>query len=443
MLKAHFKTNSADYEEGKLDDKGKLLYQALKAELARREYGYHLKGIKRLEVGAPKKVLEGFDRLWLRDACDCSICVNSSSKQKTFQTTDIPSNISVKTKKTLPDGSLQFTWENDIPGVGDDHVSTYSKDFLSLYSKKQFTVEAVRNQKPRIHWDNATISRDVTFFDYDTYMSSDTVLYSALEDLRIYGLIFLRGVPSTETAVESIGGRVGNLKDTFYGRTWDVRSVPEAKNVAYTNVSLGFHMDLLYTAEPPGLQLLHCLHNSCEGGNSLFSDSFHAVEQMYNEELSDFSALCNLNITYHYHNAGQHYRKTRPVLMFSGPYSPPNLSVVNYSPPFQGPFVTSDSITKHKTAEVFRNGVKALSVFAKKVEHEDNMFEYKLKEGECVVFNNRRVLHARRAFDIGSGERWLKGAYVDMDVFQSKLRVLHEEREGVTALVPSAGRHVE
>lgn len=45
-------------------------------------------------------------------------------------------------------------------------------------------------------------------------------------------------------------------------------------------------------------------------------------------------------------------------------------------------------------------------------------FEETLKEGECVVFNNRRVLHARRAFDTESGERWLKGTYVDWDDFQ-------------------------
>ena len=61
---------------------------------------------------------------------------------------------------------------------------------------------------------------------------------------------------------------------------------------------------------------------------------------------------------------------------------------------------------------------------------QENVFEYRLKEGECVVFDNRRVLHARRAFDASQGERWLKGAYVDDDVFFSRLRVLQERFEG-------------
>ena len=55
---------------------------------------------------------------------------------------------------------------------------------------------------------------------------------------------------------------------------------------------------------------------------------------------------------------------------------------------------------------------------------EKNQFGLTLKEGECVIFQNRRVLHARNAFDAESGDRWLKGAYVDGDVYRSKLRVL-------------------
>jgi gamma-butyrobetaine dioxygenase len=52
-----------------------------------------------------------------------------------------------------------------------------------------------------------------------------------------------------------------------------------------------------------------------------------------------------------------------------------------------------------------------------------------MQEGECVIFNNRRVLHGRKEFDTTHGERWLKGAYVDTDVFMSRFRVLNEKYE--------------
>jgi alpha-ketoglutarate-dependent taurine dioxygenase len=46
--------------------------------------------------------------------------------------------------------------------------------------------------------------------------------------------------------------------------------------------------------------------------------------------------------------------------------------------------------------------------------------------GECVIFDNRRVLHARKAFEVGDAgkERWLRGTYLDWDPYWSKMRVL-------------------
>lgn len=47
-----------------------------------------------------------------------------------------------------------------------------------------------------------------------------------------------------------------------------------------------------------------------------------------------------------------------------------------------------------------------------------------LGAGEMVVFDNRRVLHGRDAFDPQSGSRYLHGCYVDRGEFESRLRVL-------------------
>ena len=48
---------------------------------------------------------------------------------------------------------------------------------------------------------------------------------------------------------------------------------------------------------------------------------------------------------------------------------------------------------------------------------------FKLDPGECFIVDNRRVLHARRAY-AGSGNRWLQGCYGDMDGLRSTLAVL-------------------
>ena len=45
-----------------------------------------------------------------------------------------------------------------------------------------------------------------------------------------------------------------------------------------------------------------------------------------------------------------------------------------------------------------------------------------------IVFDNRRVLHARNAFDLKAGRRHLQGCYIDRDELLSRIRVLERNR---------------
>jgi gamma-butyrobetaine dioxygenase len=53
----------------------------------------------------------------------------------------------------------------------------------------------------------------------------------------------------------------------------------------------------------------------------------------------------------------------------------------------------------------------------------------RLAPGDCLVFDNTRVLHARTAFSMnpGSPERHLQGCYADLDGLASTLAVLKRE----------------
>ena len=42
-----------------------------------------------------------------------------------------------------------------------------------------------------------------------------------------------------------------------------------------------------------------------------------------------------------------------------------------------------------------------------------------------IVFNNRRMLHGRRAFNsVADGSRWLRGCYVNIDEFANRFNLL-------------------
>ena len=369
----------------------------------------------------------------LRDSCTCASCVDPFSKQKNFQTTDIPENIEAIAVETNTDGSIQLHWMNDIPGWKRSHVTTLSADFEKRISSPETALQAHYNLKKRIYWDKTKITKAFRYFTYEDYMKNDNALFSLLRMLNIYGLVILRGVPDTEIAVADIANRIGTIRDTFYGRTWDVKSKPKAKNVAYTAQYLGLHMDLLYMTTPPGFQFLHCLKNSCKGGSSLFSDSWKAAAKDLSSE--DREILTQFEIPYHYENAGEHYYFRHPVIemgLESGskrdPKDAAGIRQVNYSPPFQDMHHPRGHDIVENT-QLFGKAMGALRKFATAVESEENLFEYRLQEGECVIFNNRRVLHGRRQFDASGGERWLKGTYIDTDVLMSRFRVLSEQAE--------------
>jgi alpha-ketoglutarate-dependent taurine dioxygenase len=310
-------------------------------------------------------------------------------------------------------------------------------------------------------------------------MHDDATLFRALQQLHIYGMLIVRNVPDDENSVSNIGERIGPIKTTFYGYTWDVRSVPEAKNVAYTSQDLGFHMDLLYMHQPPHLQLLHCLRSSAAGGASLFADSYKAAADLFTEDIDAFITLATSPASFHYNHpeSGHLYHQdhiaiSTQSLTFGFPtfkafarvsqkllenehrlkngfdkHAVKNLRSfmareqkvehyiqhVAWSPPFQAPIriprwrgdnpelaplpLLNDKVTQwHRAAQKF----------SKLIHRQNGIYERTMLPGECVIFDNRRVLHARKAFEVGDAgkERWLRGTYLDWDPYWSKMRVL-------------------
>jgi hypothetical protein len=186
---------------------------------------------KRMSVQVDGQYVQ-FDYLFLRDACSCRRCVHPSTQQKLFQTTDIPVDIRPHAAETLDDGSLRILWKNDIPTFP-EHESHYSVDFLRRYSTLRNRVRARYNDQRHILWDKEMMENGVLYIDYADYMNSDKAVFRAVKQLSLYGLMFIRGIPEGKhDAIEGMANRIGNLKNTFYGTTWDVKSIKDSKNIA-------------------------------------------------------------------------------------------------------------------------------------------------------------------------------------------------------------------
>ena len=416
-----------------------------------------------------------FPPLLLRDLCECTSCLDPSTKQKLFSTADVPSDI--KSRAITQDTSgVTLLWENDILGYGEDHVTTLDMDTIrSLRDFGAAPSAETPGYEPgkQLVWD-AQQYRQLEDVDYDAYMQDEATLYRALQQLHTYGLLFLRNVPEDEKSVSTIAERIGPVKNTFYGYTWDVRSVPEAKNVAYTSQDLGFHMDLMYMHQPPHLQFLHCIRSSAAGGASLFADSYKAAADLCKTDFDSFLELATISACFHYNHPSSHlYHQSSPVIQTShlntefigfmalaqayrkeirvgdskagrardivASFQSGDRDIVEYirnvawSPPFQAPFRISPSGTRKTDNspswalnQKITRWHSAAQKFSSLIHREAGIYERLMKPGECVIFNNRRVLHARRAFEVDDAgkERWLRGAYLDWDPCWSKMSVL-------------------
>ncbi|RKP07520.1 taurine catabolism dioxygenase TauD, TfdA family-domain-containing protein [Thamnocephalis sphaerospora] len=380
-----------------------------------------------------------FSHVWLRDHCPCPACVHPSHRQKMHSTGAIPLDVRperVEIVHNTADSSsevLEVVWSKDLATRAGQHTSRYP---LSMLRQAPNATHWRRNDwlEEPLFWRADQVDFKQLWVDYNGVAQSTPGngatdgLRRALHLLARYGLCFLRNVPTELTKVETVASHFGPVRETFYGRSWDVRSVPQAKNIAYTDVDLDLHMDLLYFESPPGLQLLHCLANSVTGGSSVFADSYRAALELRQRSPEDFEVLRSVPVTFHYKNDGHHMKFRRPTIIaadddatFSAPGTIGHLAqnsplMVNYAPPFQGALEVADVQTQRAFYRAFVHFESILMDPAMRI-------EYTLQEGECVIFANRRVLHGRRAFDASSGHRHLRGTYVDLDAFQDRHRV--------------------
>lgn len=372
--------------------------------------------------------LHHFKNLFLRDSCTSEASVDPFSRQKLFSTGDITQTLNIIDARVNGD-NLEVKWHDGES----QSSSTFLKDFLDSHKNLESSLRGKFFHHDRLFWDMKSLKPYLGELQVDcSDYNSTEGFHSTLDNLNRFGLSFINSIPKpAETTmteenayswpVAQLANKFGYIKKTFYGTLFDVKNEKEdAKNIANTNTFLPLHMDLLYYESPPGLQFLHFIENSTEGGENVFSDSFLAVEFVKSEDMAAYEALTKFPITFHYDNNGEYYYYTRPLVV-EDPLTGV-LQAVNYSPPFQGPFELGTTSDSHQL--LFNDFLRGLILFESFVNDPANQYKVKMPEGSCVVFDNRRVLHSRLEFsDANGGDRWLMGCYVDGDSYRSRLRI--------------------
>src|SRR5262249_61700448 len=140
---------------------------------------------------------------------------------------------------------------------------------------------AGRQQRRRL-WDKS-LAANLPTGRYAEVAQGGRALAAWLAHVRDCGFALLTGVPAESGMVCRVIELFGCVRETNYGRLFDVVSVENPANLAYTGLALGNHTDNPYRDPVPQLQLLHCLAAAEEGGESIAVDGYLAAERLRRE----------------------------------------------------------------------------------------------------------------------------------------------------------------
>ena len=340
---------------------------------------------------------------WLRDNCACASCRHPGNGQKLYEISDLPDGLQVGVVALDVDGLMQVTWS-------DGHVSAYTRAWLEQHDLGS-AARASRVNRPEL-WD-ASLAGDLPVGDWLAMLADPTREHAWLERYNALGVGVLHNVPLLPGAVAEVGDRLGFVRVTNYGRLFDVISVPNPTNLAYTAVGLVVHSDNPYRDPSPGVQLLHCLVSEAPGGDTQLVDGFKAAEMLRSENPAAFAILTRVPMNFRYVDASTELRARQTLISTDSDGVVRAVHFNNRSADWV------DAAAQEVAA--WYDAYRAFAAILKRPQLE---VVFRLNPGDCVVMQNDRTLHGRTAFDPGRGRRHLQGCYIDADAMRSRLQVL-------------------
>lgn len=342
-----------------------------------------------------------YPTLWLRDNCPSAFHPQTEERVLDLLTLD-PEPVLLDAK---------HTGETVILHYRDGHVSEMPMALLAAHRPGRPATDPAAIP-PRL-WRADLTSAGVPRFSAARILGDEAVLKEWLQQTAAIGLSLVNRLEDRIDAGVEVACKIGFLRETNFGMTFEVISRPLPNNLAYTAVTLPLHTDLPNQEVPPGFQFLHCLANEAEGGGSLFADGYALAEDLRTKDPEAFRLLSEIAIPFRFHDRDADIRVHAPVITLDRHGA---VSEIRWNAHIAATF--------DMPAEVMPAYYRAYRTFMAMTRDPAYQLSFKLKAGEMIVFDNRRVLHGREAFDPTTGYRHLHGCYVDRGEFNSRLRRL-------------------
>jgi len=346
-----------------------------------------------------------FHSFWLRDNSPDAETRDPGNGQRLVTLNSIPTNLTVSSAK--PDGSkLHIRFQPE------DKLVEFDVDWLMQHAYDTDTAPHDGWLPQHIKTWRSTLKPAQT--QYDDLQAGSTVLRDWLQQVQQHGFATVSGGPTHDGALFSIIDLFGYVRETNYGRHFEVRTEINPSNLAYTGQGLQAHTDNPYRDPVPTLQLLYCLESSAAGGDSMVVDGFSVAQKLQEENPAWFDVLSQHCARFEYAGGSDvALRAKRPMIELAPDGELMGIRFNNRS---------SSALTDvpFDKMELYYDAYRR---FAELVDDPTMQVSFRLNPGDAFIVDNTRVLHARKAYS-GDGTRWLQGCYADKDSLLSTLRTL-------------------
>ena len=348
------------------------------------------------KCGAPLR----YHSTWLRDNALDDKTRNKKNGQRLITISDIPVKTYIKSA-SLDKKGKEITI-NFLPKKKQVKFSTnWLKD--NAYDNRQAGSKIWINPDLKI-WSKNSLKR-IPIINYKTAKSNKKLLNNWLKSLNSFGFAKINGCEKKTGTVIKIAKLFGYVRETNYGKYFDVKSKTNAVNLAYTNLGLQAHTDNPYRNPVPTIQILHCIKNSTRGGATKVIDGFKAAMRLKKKNKKYFDLLSKYCSRFEFKGKKNVHLKSR-------------FPMIELSPDHEIKAIHFNNRSIAPITDVPYNNMlsyyKAYRKFSKIIDDPRMAISFKLKPGDCFLVDNTRVLHSRTAYS-GTGSRWLQGCYADKD----------------------------
>ena len=337
--------------------------------------------------------------IWLRERVRDEEFLDKNNDQRLFDPSFL-NNINIESAK-INNVTLELTFNDGVSSKFE--INKLTSEFLDS--------ENLLNTIKQKFWDS-TLKKNPTYeFKENFYASKE--MYDLLKSFYEYGFVIIKNVPTKNNYIVDFANSIGSVRPTNFGEFFNVKSVPNPNDLAYTSLALPPHTDNPYRKPIPCIQLLHCIENEVSGGFSTLVDGFKVATYLKENNPEYFKILTKIKVKFKFTDKDVVLENTGQLIELD---EQDNLKQIRFNTRLD--YVP---VLEKKQLDLYYNARKKISEL---YNSEKFRIQFKLMPGDIIMMDNHRLLHGRTIYNTNEGKRYLQGCYIDHDSSEGKLRHL-------------------